>query len=71
MSLTRYALSRTTNDRWSITFRPDCDRTMFDPITGKDESLIELIQRLDNSGYDLYSYNELIEELLKRGVNIF
>lgn len=44
---------------------------MFDPITGKDESLIELIQRLDNSGYDLYSYNELIEELLKRGVNIF
>jgi hypothetical protein len=49
----RYAKSRTTSDIFPIEFRTDCDRTLFDPMTGKDESLITVLLRLDACGYDL------------------
>jgi hypothetical protein len=69
--MTRYALSRTTNDRWPIEFRPDRERTYFNPSTGKDESLLEVMKRLDKSGYDLlHSREDLVKELEKRNVYI-
>jgi hypothetical protein len=49
----RYAVSRDIHDWFPIFFRPDCERTVFDPSTGNDESLYDLIQRLDVAGYDL------------------
>lgn len=61
--LTRYALSRTSNDRWPIEFLPDCE------ITTKGETLLNVLESLNKSGYDLFhSRDDLIKELEKRGV---
>lgn len=65
----RYALSKTSNDRFPIEFRLDCERTYFDRNTGKDETLIEVIERLDKAGYLLLnSREELIKQLEARGL---
>lgn len=67
----RYALSRKSNDRWPIHFKPDCERTLSNPLTGQDESLFDLIQRLDKAGYDLvHTRKELIKKLKERKVYI-
>jgi len=64
----RYALSRTLDDRFPIQFRPNCERTVFDRFTGTDESLVEVIERLNKAGYDLInSREELITILERRG----
>ena len=66
--MTRYALSRTSNDRYPIHFRPDCERT-FTNRYGVDETLLEIMVRLDLSGYDLiHSREELIRKLEARGL---
>lgn len=66
--MTRYALSRTTNDRYPIEFRPDCERT-FSNGYGVDETLVEVRVRLDLNGYDLIdSGEELIRKLEARGL---
>ncbi len=44
----RYAVSRTTDDRWPIVFREDCERTLIG-----DEGLLDLIERLGVEGYDI------------------
>lgn len=53
--MTMYAISRTSEDRFPVMFRPECDRTYFDPRNGTDEGLLEMIVRLDKAGYDLVS----------------
>ena len=65
--MTRYALSRTTNDRYPIHFRNDCERTYFDG-QGKDIGLFDLIIQLDKAGYDIiHSREELVKILESRG----
>ena len=54
----RVALHRKSDSRYPIEFRPDCERTYFEPVTGKDETLVQVIERLDRQGYDLISYVE-------------
>lgn len=49
----RYAVCRKTGDRFPVEFRDNCERTPFDPITGRDESLVEVIARLHAAGYQL------------------
>ena len=41
-----YAVSRTSDDRFPIEFRSDCERTMFDPQTGKAFVVPPELQRL-------------------------
>jgi hypothetical protein len=61
----RYALSRTTNDRWPIEFQDTCERTACDKH-GNSEGLITLFIRLDRAGYDLVNSFEKLEEILKK-----
>ena len=53
MSKVRYAVSKDSNDSFPVLFRPECERTYFDHETGKDESLVEVIERLSSAGYEL------------------
>lgn len=58
-----YARSRRKpHDGWPIFLRDDCDRTPFDPQTGYDEGLFDLMLRLDRAGYDLLTRVELEAE---------
>lgn len=54
-----YAFCPETQDRYSIQFRADCDRTFFDPQTGKDRSKLEVITNLARFGYQLVDYANL------------
>ncbi len=63
--IVKYAISRTSNDRWPITFRPDCERTPCD-WKGESEGLLEVIQRLNRCGYDLVDRTELLRILEAR-----
>lgn len=63
----RYAVSRTSNDRYPIYFRNDCERTLFDLDTGKDKSLVEVVEELDSRGYDLIDRQELDRRFDKNG----
>lgn len=45
--------SRTSDDKFPVYLRSDCDRTFFDLRTGKDESLFDLINRYNQLGYDV------------------
>jgi len=49
----RYAVSRDGDDCFPIVFRSDCERTFYSPLTGKDESLVEVMRRADEAGYDI------------------
>lgn len=49
----RWAVHKSGNDWFPIIFRPECERTLFDRNTGKDESLLEVMERLDKAGYEL------------------
>lgn len=48
----RYAVSRTSSDRFPVTFRPDCERTPCD-WRGDSETYMEVKERLNIGGYDL------------------
>lgn len=70
MITVRYALSRTSDDRFPIEFREDCERTCCDRF-GNSEGLLELMEKLDRAGYDLInSRDKLIEILEKRGMKL-
>lgn len=62
MIIVRFALSRTSNDRFPIPFRGDCERTL-----GGGEGLFDLMVRLNRAGYDLMGYAELKAALARRG----
>lgn len=67
MIMIRYALSKTSEDSFPILFRPDCERTFFDPRTGLDRSLLEVKENLNKNGYDLFeSLEEFLLEKAKR-----
>lgn len=50
----RYAVSRTSSDRWPVIFRPDCERTLPNwPDNPDGEGYLEMREKLNNAGYDL------------------
>lgn len=49
----RYAVHKTSNDWFPVMFRGDCERTFFDRNTGKDESMVEVMERLAKCDYEL------------------
>lgn len=51
--MTRYAVSRISDDRWPIYFRPDCERTYPTVPYPYGQGLLDLIEELDKCGYDL------------------
>lgn len=66
----RYAYNPTTKDRFHVDFRQECERTLFDPLTGKDESLIEVMEKLERHGYLLFNSREdLVKRLEEDKVN--
>lgn len=50
----RYVVRRDKKDGWPVEFRPDCERTKFDWLTGKDEGLYDMMIRLDKHGFDVF-----------------
>lgn len=48
----RYAIHRTSDDRYPIMFQPHCERTVCDSI-GNSEALFDLLISLDKAGWDL------------------
>lgn len=63
----RYALNKTTGDRWPIEFRPNCERTKFNAQTGQDQSLLEVMEELLRNGYELVEIDELEQWLSSQG----
>ncbi len=40
--------------------RPDCDRTYFHPLTGRDEGLHECIERYEKAGYKYMNLSDVL-----------
>jgi hypothetical protein len=63
---TLYAISRTSLDRFPVSFRPECDRTLFN-WKGEDCSYLDMLISLDRAGYDLVDRDKLLKILDQKG----